>query len=99
MGADAAVVLHEVEEGNCVIYRPGATPERLDHLAVRDWERLAGLPARAGGIDYGDAAAMIAAAERFLGVLDDTSRAAALVPFDATRTARARRRNRRARAW
>jgi hypothetical protein len=87
MGADAAVVLHEVEEGNCVIYRPGATPERLAHLAVRDLERLAGLPARAGGIDYGGAAAMIAAAERFLGVLDDTSRAAALVPFDATRTA------------
>lgn len=87
MGADADVALHEVEEGNCVIYRPGEKPERIAHLAVRDWERLAGLPARDAAGDQVEATAAVAAAEALLAALDEPQRKAVLLPFDASRTA------------
>lgn len=87
MAAEPALSLHEVEEGDCVVFKPGPNPERIAHLAIRDWERLAGMPARESAGDLGDAAPMAAAASRFLDSLDDAQRTMASLPFDASRTA------------
>lgn len=86
MGAVPEVKLNEVEEGNCIIIKPGPTPERLAHLAVRDWERLAGMPSREQPKDLGDATAMQQAATAILTSFDGAQRATLTRPFDAART-------------
>jgi len=79
------VKLNEIEEGNCVIFTPGEKPERIAHLAVRDWERLAGMPSRDTPRDLGDAAAMLKAAMAMLDALPEAMRLRVQQPFDENR--------------
>ncbi len=86
MGAVPGVKLNEVEEGNCIIIKPGVTPERIAHLAVRDWERLAGMPSREQPKDLGDATAMQKAALAMQSAFSGAPRETLTRPFDAART-------------
>jgi len=85
MGAVPEVKLNEIEEGNCVILAPGEKPTRIAHLAVRDWERLAGMPSRDTPRDLGDAAAMLKAAMAMLDALPEAMRLRVQQPFDENR--------------
>jgi hypothetical protein len=86
MGAVPEVKLNEVEEGNCIIIKPGVTPERIAHLAVRDWERLAGMPSRELPKDLGDATAMQKAALALQSAFSGAPRETLTRPFDTART-------------
>jgi hypothetical protein len=80
------VKMNEIEEGNCLIIKPGSEPERIAHLAIRDWERLADMPSRELPADLGDAAAMQKAATALLAGLAGTQHETLTRPFDSART-------------